>query len=40
MNRFLKLVNDHKDILASAITAEHGKIPSDARARSTAESTS
>ncbi len=31
MNRFLQLLNDNKNSLASAINAEHGKIPSDAR---------
>src|SRR6266478_5714642 len=31
MNRFLALVNSHKDELARAITAEHGKVFSDAR---------
>jgi malonate-semialdehyde dehydrogenase (acetylating)/methylmalonate-semialdehyde dehydrogenase len=31
MNRFLGLLNEHKDMLAQAITAEHGKVLSDAR---------
>ena len=31
MNRFLNLLNEHKDELARAITAEHGKVFSDAR---------
>ncbi|MGH6828849.1 MAG: CoA-acylating methylmalonate-semialdehyde dehydrogenase [Rhizomicrobium sp.] len=31
MNRYLGLVNDHKDVLARAITAEHGKVLSDAK---------
>ena len=31
MNKYLGLVNDHKDDLARAITAEHGKVISDAR---------
>ncbi len=31
MNKFLGLMNDHKDELARAITAEHGKVFSDAR---------
>jgi malonate-semialdehyde dehydrogenase (acetylating)/methylmalonate-semialdehyde dehydrogenase len=31
MNRFLSLLNDRKDALAEAITAEHGKVLSDAR---------
>ncbi len=31
MNRFLALMNDNKNRLASAITAEHGKVLSDAR---------
>jgi malonate-semialdehyde dehydrogenase (acetylating) / methylmalonate-semialdehyde dehydrogenase len=31
MNRFLGLLNEHKDALAAAITAEHGKVFSDAR---------
>ena len=31
MNRFLGLLNDHKEALAQAITAEHGKVISDAR---------
>jgi malonate-semialdehyde dehydrogenase (acetylating) / methylmalonate-semialdehyde dehydrogenase len=31
MNKFLGLVNDHKDDLARAITAEHGKVFSDAK---------
>lgn len=31
MNRFLQLLNEHKDKLAHAITAEHGKVFTDAR---------
>ena len=31
MNKYLGLVNDHKDELARAITSEHGKVLSDAR---------
>src|SRR5689334_13071285 len=31
MNRFLGLLNQHKDELARAITAEHGKVFTDAR---------
>jgi malonate-semialdehyde dehydrogenase (acetylating)/methylmalonate-semialdehyde dehydrogenase len=31
MNRFLQLLNEHKDDLARAITAEHGKVFTDAR---------
>lgn len=31
MNRFLNLLNEHKDELARAITAEHGKVFTDAR---------
>ncbi|MCT4334565.1 CoA-acylating methylmalonate-semialdehyde dehydrogenase [Paracoccus sp. YLB-12] len=31
MNRFLNLLNQHKDELAHAITAEHGKVFTDAR---------
>ena len=31
MNRFLGLLNEHKNTLAQAITAEHGKVLSDAR---------
>ncbi|WP_200812496.1 CoA-acylating methylmalonate-semialdehyde dehydrogenase [Roseisalinus antarcticus] len=31
MNRFLNLLNQHKDALARAITAEHGKVFTDAR---------
>ncbi len=31
MNRFLNLLNQHKDDLARAITAEHGKVFTDAR---------
>ncbi|CAO3424429.1 CoA-acylating methylmalonate-semialdehyde dehydrogenase [Azospirillum endophyticum] len=31
MNRFLGLLNEHKDALAHAITAEHGKVFTDAR---------
>jgi malonate-semialdehyde dehydrogenase (acetylating) / methylmalonate-semialdehyde dehydrogenase len=31
MNRFLGLLNEHKDELARAITAEHGKVFTDAR---------
>ena len=31
MNRFLALMNEHKDKLAEMITAEHGKVLSDAR---------
>ncbi|QJF51930.1 CoA-acylating methylmalonate-semialdehyde dehydrogenase [Roseobacter ponti] len=31
MNRFLNLLNEHKDDLARAITAEHGKVFTDAR---------
>ena len=31
MNRFLALMNQHKDELARAITSEHGKVVSDAR---------
>ncbi len=31
MNRFLELMNQHKDELARTITAEHGKVFSDAR---------
>jgi malonate-semialdehyde dehydrogenase (acetylating) / methylmalonate-semialdehyde dehydrogenase len=31
MNKFLGLMNDHKDELARAITSEHGKVFSDAR---------
>ncbi|WP_042695144.1 CoA-acylating methylmalonate-semialdehyde dehydrogenase [Azospirillum sp. B506] len=31
MNRFLGLLNEHKDALARAITAEHGKVFTDAR---------
>ena len=31
MNKYLGLVNDHKDDLARAITSEHGKVFSDAR---------
>ncbi|MFE8646183.1 CoA-acylating methylmalonate-semialdehyde dehydrogenase [Sphingomonas sp. NCPPB 2930] len=31
MNRFLALVNEHKDALAAIITAEHGKVFSDAQ---------
>jgi len=31
MNKYLALVNDHKDDLARAITAEHGKVFSDAK---------
>lgn len=31
MNRFLNLLNQHKDELARAITAEHGKVFTDAR---------
>ncbi len=31
MNRFLALVNEHKDQLAHAITAEHGKVFTDAQ---------
>ncbi|MCH5373985.1 MAG: CoA-acylating methylmalonate-semialdehyde dehydrogenase, partial [Planctomycetes bacterium] len=31
MNRFLTLLNEHKDELARAITAEHGKVFTDAR---------
>ncbi|MDX1670458.1 MAG: aldehyde dehydrogenase family protein, partial [Limnobacter sp.] len=31
MNRFLALMNEHKDELASIITAEHGKVFSDAQ---------
>lgn len=31
MNRFLGLLNEHKDDLARAITAEHGKVFTDAR---------
>src|ERR1700749_5114920 len=31
MNKFLALVNAHKDELAKAITTEHGKVFSDAR---------
>ena len=31
MNKFLQLLNEHKDTLAHAITAEHGKVFTDAR---------
>jgi malonate-semialdehyde dehydrogenase (acetylating)/methylmalonate-semialdehyde dehydrogenase len=33
MLRFLELMNKHKDELAAIITAEHGKVFSDARAK-------
>src|SRR5450830_1772301 len=40
MFKFLELVNQHKDTLARMITLEHGKVFTDARAKSAAASTS